>query len=287
MPDRDYYLDPSPRMAEIRARYREHVAAVLKLAGDAADAEAKAGRIVELERRIADVAREPRRLADVAKGNNHWTRADFATARPGPRLGRLLRGRRPRQAAGVRRLAAGRGRRGSPPWCATSRSTTWKDYLAFHAVEQRLDVPPEGVRRRAVRLLRQGPRGHAEAARALEAGRRRHQRGARRGGREALRREVLPAAEKARAEAMVKNEIAAFGQRIDRLDWMAPETKAKAKAKLAVLKVGVGYPDRWRDYSGLEVVARRRLRQRRARRALRVPPQPRASSASRSTAASG
>jgi predicted metalloendopeptidase len=35
---------------------------------------------------------------------------------------------------------------------------------------------------------------------------------------------------------------------------MAPETKAKAKAKLAVLKVGVGYPNRWRDYSGLEVV---------------------------------
>ena len=36
---------------------------------------------------------------------------------------------------------------------------------------------------------------------------------------------------------------------------MAPATKAKAKAKLATLKVGVGYPDRWRDYSALEVVA--------------------------------
>src|SRR5205823_10766305 len=43
-------------------------------------------------------------------------------------------------------------------------------------------------------------------------------------------------------------------RRIDALAWMAPETKARAKAKLAVLKVGVGYPDRWRDYSGLEVV---------------------------------
>ena len=35
---------------------------------------------------------------------------------------------------------------------------------------------------------------------------------------------------------------------------MAPQTKEKAKAKLKVLKVGVGYPDKWRDYSGLEVV---------------------------------
>src|SRR6185295_10765553 len=42
--------------------------------------------------------------------------------------------------------------------------------------------------------------------------------------------------------------------RIDRLAWMAPTTKAQAKAKLAALKVGVGYPDRWRDYAALEVV---------------------------------
>ena len=48
----------------------------------------------------------------------------------------------------------------------------------------------------------------------------------------------FPPSEKARAEAMVRNEIAAFGRRIDRLAWMAPATKAKAKAKLAVLKVG-------------------------------------------------
>ena len=44
---------------------------------------------------------------------------------------------------------------------------------------------------------------------------------------------------------MVANIIAAFRDRIDALDWMAPATKAEAKAKLAVLKVGVGYPDKW------------------------------------------
>jgi predicted metalloendopeptidase len=52
---------------------------------------------------------------------------------------------------------------------------------------------------------------------------------------------------------MVQNLMKAFAQRIDRLEWMSPATKARAKAKLAVLKVGVGYPDRWRDYSGLEI----------------------------------
>jgi predicted metalloendopeptidase len=64
----------------------------------------------------------------------------------------------------------------------------------------------------------------------------------------------FPPTEKARAEEMVRNEIAAFARRIDKLAWMSPETKRRAKAKLAVLKVSVGYPDRWRDYAGLEVV---------------------------------
>src|SRR6201986_841162 len=54
---------------------------------------------------------------------------------------------------------------------------------------------------------------------------------------------------------MVKNIVAAFAQRIDSLAWMTPETKAKAKAKLATLYVGVGYPEKWRDYNGYDVAA--------------------------------
>jgi predicted metalloendopeptidase len=64
----------------------------------------------------------------------------------------------------------------------------------------------------------------------------------------------FPAVEKARAEEMVRNLIVAFGRRIDRLSWMTPETRAVAKAKLAALRVGVGYPDRWQDYSDLAIV---------------------------------
>jgi predicted metalloendopeptidase len=53
---------------------------------------------------------------------------------------------------------------------------------------------------------------------------------------------------------MVGDLVKAFGKRIDALTWMSPETKAKAKQKLETLKVGVGYPDRWQDYAGLEIV---------------------------------
>ena len=63
----------------------------------------------------------------------------------------------------------------------------------------------------------------------------------------------FPASEKARAKQMVQTIITAFDKRIDALTWMTPATKAHAKAKLASLEVGVGYPDEFRDYSALEI----------------------------------
>jgi endothelin-converting enzyme/putative endopeptidase len=52
---------------------------------------------------------------------------------------------------------------------------------------------------------------------------------------------------------MVTNIVNAFGKRIDKLDWMAPATRAQAKEKLKTLYVGVGYPDKWKSYDALAV----------------------------------
>jgi putative endopeptidase len=52
---------------------------------------------------------------------------------------------------------------------------------------------------------------------------------------------------------MVKNLVAAFRSGIQNLSWMSPETRQKAEAKLDTLKVDVGYPDHWRDYSSLQI----------------------------------
>src|SRR4029077_10878842 len=54
-------------------------------------------------------------------------------------------------------------------------------------------------------------------------------------------------------QTMVKNLVSAFDKRLDSLEWMAPETRAGARAKLGTLTVGIGYPDTWRDYSTLEI----------------------------------
>jgi putative endopeptidase len=58
---------------------------------------------------------------------------------------------------------------------------------------------------------------------------------------------------KARMDALIKNLLAAFKVGIDELEWMSPETKVQAQAKLAKFGVKIAYPDRWRDYSGLDI----------------------------------
>lgn len=63
----------------------------------------------------------------------------------------------------------------------------------------------------------------------------------------------FPPEAKERMVNLVENLRSALGQRIDQLNWMSNETKEKAQEKLATMRVKIGYPDEWRDYSGLEI----------------------------------
>ena len=251
MPDRDYYLDPSAPMAEIRAKYQAHILKVLKLAA-MDDAPARAGRIFAMESRIAQAHASRMDTGEILKGNNHWTRADCDAKAPGLDWTAYLGGAglerqadfvvwQPRAVAGISALAA------SEPL------SSWKDYLAFRAIEHAADVLPRAFVEEAFAfygtVLAGTPQLRARWKRGVDA------------VNDALGEAVgklyvqryFPASEKERARAMVRNLIAAFERRIDNLEWMAPATKAKAKAKVAALRVGVGYPDRWTDYAGLEV----------------------------------
>ncbi len=252
MPDRAYYVDPSPRMAELRAKYQAHVAKVLELA-HVPEAAARAARIFALEQAIAETHARREDSDDVENGLNHWTRRDFETRAPGLDWREFfsaagLGGQdefvvwHPAAATGEARLAA------SEPL------ETWKDYLTFHALEHSPDVLPRafGDEKFAFHgtVLQGIPKQRDRWKRAVDA------------TSDALGEAVgqiyveryFPPAAKARIEEMVGHIKAAFGRRIDALDWMAPATKATAKAKLATLRVGVGYPDKWRDYSLLEIV---------------------------------
>ena len=253
MPDRDFYLNPSKHMADIRTRYQAHIEALLTLA-KLPDAQQQAARIYSLEQRIAQAHWSRAQSEEVLKGNNHWSLKDFAQRAPGLDWPGFF-------------AAAGLGGQNEfVVWqpsalIALSALTasvplqTWKEYLRFHLIEshcaylsrafvaehfafhgQVLSGTPQ-LKPRWKRAVDETNDAFGEAVGKLYVAR------------------YFPPAEKARAEAMVRNLLTAFAARLDRLEWMAPQTRAKAKAKLASLRVGVGYPDRWRDYSALEVVA--------------------------------
>jgi putative endopeptidase len=251
MPDRDYYLNPSAEMQEIRRRYQAHIARMLQLAR-IDDAPARAQRIFELERRIAQAHESLEDSSQVLKGNNHWRAAEFARRAPGLDWPAFF------NAAGLGQQAdfvvwQPSAVTGIAALTASESLQDWKDWLSFHYIERAAPYLPKtfvdehfdfyerilsGVPEIAPRWKRAVDETNDALGEAV--------------GKLYVER-YFPPSEKARAQAMVKNLIAAFASRIDRLEWMSPETRARAKAKLATLQVGVGYPDHWRSFQGLDV----------------------------------
>ncbi len=252
MPDRDYYLDASPRMAELRSKYVTHIAAVFGLAG-IADAGARAERVLGLEHRMAEVHWSREDTNEVTKGNNHWSRADLDARAPGLDWAAALEacGLGGQQAFVVWQPSAIVG---LSALASSEPLETWKDYLVFHAIDHAAAYLPRAFDKEAFSFYGTALSGVPEQRErwklAVDAT------SAALG--DAVGRlyvgKYFPPSEKARVEAMVRNILVAFRARIERLSWMAPETKARAKAKLDALKVGVGYPDRWVDDSGLRIV---------------------------------
>ena len=251
MPDREYYLSDSPAMAAIRTQYVAYIATMLKAAGIDASQE-RAAKIFELERHMAEVHWTLAASEKIEAGNNHWSRAQFSARAPD------LDWRAFFSAAGLS------GQNDFVVWqpsaliglsqlIASESLDTWKDYLKFHALEDAAPYLPkkfvdesfafyEGVLAGTPELSARWKRAVAacddhlgDAVGKLYVGK------------------YFSPEQKKRAEVMVHNLLAAFEARIERLDWMAPQTKQVAKAKLKALKIGVGYPDHWRSYADLKV----------------------------------
>ncbi len=258
LPDRSYYLDSSAAMVAIREKYTPHVEAMLGMAGIPATGEdrgklrmVQAIAIVALETKIAAVHLSREASGSVKNGNNHWARADFDHKAPGLDWSEYF------AAAGLRAdqftVYQPSAVTGISALVAAEPLEIWKAYLTFHAIQSRVAVLPSAINQQSFAFF--GPvvsgaqKQRDRWKRAVTA------------TNDALGYAVgklytakyFAPSEKARAEAMVANIIAAFRDRIDKLEWMAPATKKEAKAKLAVLKVGVGYPDVWPNYRGLEV----------------------------------
>jgi putative endopeptidase len=253
MPNADYYLDASDNMKQIRAKYAAHVAAMLRLAGFD-DADARAGRIVEIEHAIAQTHISLADIEDIAKANNLWKRGDFTAKAPGLDWDAYF------DAAGLGHqqqfmVWTPTALTGESALVASVPVDTWKDWLAFHLIDNSAIYLPKafanehfdfygkvlaGVEQQRPRDLRTVDLVNFYLGDAV--------------GQIYAQKYFSPEA-KAQARAMVDNLIAAYHKRLASLTWLAPSTLAEAQAKLDTLYVGIGYPEKWLDYSGYEVRA--------------------------------
>ena len=251
MPSRDYYLSQDAEMAAARTKYQAYVVSLLKLAGTA-DADAQANAIVALETKIAQAQESLLDSEDIHKANHVWSMVDFAQKAPGLNwkvyFDAAQLGDQPRfgvwQPAGTTGLAA---LAGSEPIDA------WKALLRYHALDKAAPLLPKAyaeLRFGFYGTTLQGTPSQAERwKRAVNAASR--DLGDAVG--QVYVKHYFPASSKAKVQAMVKNLIATFNERLDALAWMTPATRAKAREKLSTLRVGVGYPETWRHYGDLEI----------------------------------
>ena len=251
LPEREYYRRTDGEFPNIRREYEAHIARLLTLAGQP-NAAAQARRIVALETQIAErhwpIA--DRRNRD--RTYNLKTRAEI----------RALAPRFPWDAAfeaqglgGVQEVVISELSAMGPlaNLYVQTPVSTWKSYLTYHLVRNNSPILPKTFDDEVFAFygttLSGQPQQRERWKRAVQA------------VNGALGEAIgsiyvqrhFPPASKQQMSDLVENLRRAYGERIDSSTWMSAETKVVAREKLATFRPKIGYPDRWRDYSALEV----------------------------------
>jgi putative endopeptidase len=251
MPDRDYYLSADAKMAQTRAAYLAHLEKMFTLAGEP-NAAARAKALLAFETDIARVHWTRVESRDATKTYNKLAVADLERTAPGFDFSSYF------DALGARGIdsvivAQPSAVKGIAGLIARAPISTLKDQLLIRSLDNLSDYLPDAISNENFAfygtVLSGTPQREARWKRAVnfttgalgeEVGK-------------AYVAKYFPPETKAAADTLVKNVLAAMDRRIDSLTWMVPETKAKAKAKVAAFTPKIGYPERWRDYGGLEV----------------------------------
>lgn len=251
MPNRDYYREE--RFADKRVKYQEYISTILTLIGvdGAAD---KAAAIYALESQIADVhwSPEKRRERDLTYNLKSidelkafapeapWD-AMFDAAGIGGETEFVVR-----EDDAIQALAK---------IFAATPVEVWRAYMKFHLANAYADVLPAEIDnahfeffdkelRGAVKQKERWKRGVAAVNDALG---------------EAVGKiyvdRYFPPQSKQQMEALVGNLRGALSERLEGLEWMGDDTKTQAFAKLEKFTAKIAYPEKWRDYSALEIIA--------------------------------
>jgi len=249
LPERDYYFSDEKRFVEIRAAYEKYIDKVLGLAGRK-DSAALAREIMAFETRLAKASWTAVQLRDVEKLYNPVTVAEAEQATPGIKWSTWL---------------TQMGLPGSGQMVLSQQDyfqevgkaiddvplATWRDYLTLRAIDsyspylsqafvdanfdfyQRTLSGTPQLKPRWKRALAEVESSTGDLL-----------------GKEYVKRHFPPEA-KQRMDGLVANLLKAFDASIDELEWMGPDTKKAAHDKIRNFTVKIGYPTKWKDYTGL------------------------------------
>jgi putative endopeptidase len=253
LPDRDYYLkDDDAKLKEARTKYVAHITKMLTMAGDK-NAAAKAKQILALETALAKVQwtkvenRDPvkaynkRELADLPKMTPDYDWKQYMTKAGLDGKVTYVIVSQPSYMTGFDKVLK------------STPLPVWKAYFAWHVLSSDAPylskaysdenfafygtalngIPEQQPRWKRAVNLEEGAIGEGLGKLYVA--------------------QYFPPENKARMEKLVGNLLEAFRQSVDTLDWMSPETKKEAKAKLAAFTPKIGYPSKWRDYSALQI----------------------------------
>jgi putative endopeptidase len=253
LPDRQYYVDGDDRSKQLRAGYLQHVTNMFKLMGDdPMKAVAEAQSVLDAETALAKASKKREDLRDPVTNYHRLTLAQLADLIPNLLWTAYFK------EMGAPEIAS--ADIGQPDFFkqvdaefASVPLNDWKTYLRWHLVHSVAGSLPAkfvdenfdfygrtltGAKQLLPRWQRCVQATDAELGEAL--------------GQYYVERNFPPEA-KAKALAMVKNLIAALHDDVSTLDWMSPETRQHAIAKLDLVALKIGYPDKWRDYTAFKV----------------------------------
>jgi len=253
LPDRDYYLkDDDARLIDIRARYLKAIEKLLTLAAQP-DAAAQAKTVLALETRMAKAQWTPTELRDPVKTYNKFALTQLDTTTPGYAWQAYL---------------AGTGVTGKTDYLLMGEPSyfksfgeifkdeplsVWQSYLRWHLIYPYAPYLSKDIVNANFEFFSTALRGTPTLRPRWKRGVSLVDDSIGEGLGKLYAAKYFPPATKARMAQLVDNLLAAYRQDVTSLDWMGPATKQQALEKLAKLNRKIGYPDHWRDYSGLVI----------------------------------
>jgi len=253
LPDRSYYIKEDDKSKEIRARYLLHVQAVFQLLGDSADvAKQNADTVMQMETALAKAEWTRVEQRNPYNLKNKMKIADLETLAPGFDWKTYYREAR-YPALEIVNVESPKFYKQMSESLTAEPMESWKTYFRFHVADAYSPFLSKAFADEDFNFYRAYLRGakaqqprwrqcvqHTDFNLSEALG-------------QAYVAKVFSPELKAATLDMVDRIEAAMRERISALDWMSPQTKEQALIKLNAIRNKIGYPDKWRDYSSIEL----------------------------------